>query len=252
MFSFLRSLLLWLLRPLVDLFSSFLSVLLAVDENDTHASAYTSTTTTTATSTTTTATIITSAITTTTTTTATSTTTTTTITTITTFNTTVTNRAKAKLKFPKSTLNRLQPLYSQRIVIGWEELAGRNIEHVVRQRINALINKRSPKVIRSTALIIKSSKTSANINGCPMKNSTNLLTLPDPQSCHNILVRDAYYDKTSIQVSDINNDINHGLMMMKTANGCVNLTVRPKLSNGFNQPQRWEVNPTGKCGNLET
>lgn len=179
-------------RPSVDLFSSFLSVLLAVDENDTHASAtHTSTTTITTTTTTTT----------------------------TTSNTIITNRAKAKLKFPKSTLNRPQPLYSQKIVIGSEELAGRDIEHVVRQRINALINERSPKVVRSTALIIKSSKAPASANGrIPIKKSP---------------ARD---DKnTRVEVSELDGRGSTMTTTTKTANGCANLAVRSVLSNGFDR-----------------
>lgn len=178
-------------RPSVDLFSSFLSVLLAVDENDTHASAtHTSTTITTTTTTTTT-----------------------------TSNTIITNRAKAKLKFPKSTLNRPQPLYSQKIVIGSEELAGRDIEHVVRQRINALINERSPKVVRSTALIIKSSKAPASANGrIPIKKSP---------------ARD---DKnTRVEVSELDGRGSTMTTTTKTANGCANLAIGSVLSNGFDR-----------------
>ncbi|XP_011256152.1 FERM domain-containing protein 5 isoform X3 [Camponotus floridanus] len=163
-----------------------------VDENDTHASAtHTSTTTITTTTTTTT----------------------------TTSNTIITNRAKAKLKFPKSTLNRPQPLYSQKIVIGSEELAGRDIEHVVRQRINALINERSPKVVRSTALIIKSSKAPASANGrIPIKKSP---------------ARD---DKnTRVEVSELDGRGSTLTTTTKTANGCANLAVRSVLSNGFDR-----------------
>ncbi|OAD59541.1 FERM domain-containing protein 5 [Eufriesea mexicana] len=71
-------------------------------------------------------------------------------------------RNNVRMKYPKSTLNRPQPLYSQKIVIGSEELVGRDIDNVVRQRINAL--EKSPKVVRSTALIIKSSKVPAESN----------------------------------------------------------------------------------------
>ncbi|GAB1861962.1 FRMD5 protein [Camponotus japonicus] len=164
----------------------------AVDENDTHASAtHTSTTTITTTTTTTT----------------------------TTSNTIITNRAKAKLKFPKSTLNRPQPLYSQKIVIGSEELAGRDIEHVVRQRINALINERSPKVVRSTALIIKSSKAPVSANGrIPIKKSP---------------ARD---DKnTRVEVSELDGRGSTMTTTTKTANGCANLAGRSVLSNGFDR-----------------
>ncbi|XP_015594363.1 FERM domain-containing protein 5 isoform X2 [Cephus cinctus] len=64
-----------------------------------------------------------------------------------------------KQKFPKSTLIRPQALYSQRIVIGSEELTGQNVSNVVRQKIDSF--EKSPKVVRSTALIIKTSKAPA-------------------------------------------------------------------------------------------
>ncbi|XP_051172551.1 FERM domain-containing protein 5 isoform X2 [Leptopilina boulardi] len=72
--------------------------------------------------------------------------------------TTFTTQTKI-VKFPKSTLNRPQPLYSQKIVIGSDELTG-NIESIVKQKIDSL--DKSPKVVRSTALIIKTSKTPSN------------------------------------------------------------------------------------------
>ncbi|XP_015182394.1 PREDICTED: band 4.1-like protein 5 isoform X2 [Polistes dominula] len=128
----------------------------ALDEKDKHVSATTHNNN----NTTTTTTFITTTITSTTSTSTTTTSNTTTTTTSTTTTTTTTNNhAKVKLKFPKSTLNRPQALYSQRIVIGSEELVGRDIDNVVRQRINAL--EKSPKVVRSTALIIKTSKVPA-------------------------------------------------------------------------------------------
>ncbi|KYM95103.1 FERM domain-containing protein 5 [Cyphomyrmex costatus] len=168
----------------------------AVDENDTHASAtHTSTTTTT-----------------------------TTTTTITTSNTITTNRAKAKLKFPKSTLNRPQPLYNQKIVIGSEELAGHNVEHVVRQRINALINERCPMVVRSTALIIKSSKAPASANGrIPVRS-----------------VHSAHDGRTRVEVSEIDGKVGRE-STTKTANGCANLAARPGLSNGFDHSGQREA-----------
>lgn len=176
---------------------SFSSVLLAVDENDTHASAtHTSTTTITTTTTTTT-----------------------------TSNTITTNRAKAKLKFPKSTLNRPQPLYSQKIVIGSEELAGHDVKHVVRQRINALINERCPMVVRSTALIIKSSKTPASANG--------RIPVRSLHSAH-----DQHDGKTRVEVSEIDDEVGRGSTTTKTANGCANLTAR---SNGFDRSGRREA-----------
>lgn len=103
-------------------------------------------------------------------------------------------------------------------MIGSEELAGRDIEHVVRQRINALINERSPKVVRSTALIIKSSKAPASANGrIPIKKSP---------------ARDA--KKTCVEVSEIDGR-GSTMTTTKTANGCVNLAVGSALSNGFDR-----------------
>ncbi|XP_011302670.1 protein 4.1 isoform X2 [Fopius arisanus] len=71
--------------------------------------------------------------------------------------TTTTSNQMKKVKFPKSTYDRPQTLYSQKIVIGSDELIGRNIDKVVRQKIDSL--EKSPKVVRSTALIIKTSRT---------------------------------------------------------------------------------------------
>ncbi|XP_014209434.1 FERM domain-containing protein 5-like isoform X2 [Copidosoma floridanum] len=121
----------------------------ALDETNSHASATTTTTTTT-----------TCTITTTTTTTNTAPNTTTTATTMsdsTDDTSLVTNhQAKQLKKYPKNTLQtRPQALYSQRIVIGSEELSGQDIGNVVRQKIHAL--EKSPKVVRSTALIVKRS-----------------------------------------------------------------------------------------------
>lgn len=79
-----------------------------------------------------------------------------------------------KLKFAKTTFNKAPPLYSQRIVIGTEELSGgKSIEKLVRQKIDLL--EKSPKVVRSTALIVKTLKTAAE----PAVNGINRsLTLP--------------------------------------------------------------------------
>lgn len=68
----------------------------------------------------------------------------------------------------KNTFGRPPALYSQKIVIGSEELVGKNIDKVVRQKINSF--EKSPKIIRSTALIIKTSRT-------PIKTSSSLSAL---------------------------------------------------------------------------
>jgi hypothetical protein len=105
----------------------------------------------------------------------TSTTTTTTTTTATT--TTTINQAK-KLKIPKNTLQtRPQALYSQRIVIGSEELHGRDIDNVVRQKINTL--EKSPKVVRSTALIVKRSVALAKSRSSPVNKASIATTTLD-------------------------------------------------------------------------
>ncbi|KAK0169162.1 hypothetical protein PV327_002906 [Microctonus hyperodae] len=70
--------------------------------------------------------------------------------------TSITNRMK-QVKYLKNTFGRPQVLRSQKIVIGSDELIGQNIEKVVLQKINLL--DKSPKIVRSTALIIKSSRT---------------------------------------------------------------------------------------------
>ncbi|XP_046434454.1 FERM domain-containing protein 5 isoform X1 [Neodiprion pinetum] len=77
-----------------------------------------------------------------------------------------------KLKFAKTTFSKAPPLYSQRIVIGTEELSGKNIDKLVRQKIDSF--EKSPKVVRSTALIVKTSKTLANgISSCPNSSTFN-------------------------------------------------------------------------------
>ncbi|XP_046752103.1 FERM domain-containing protein 5 isoform X2 [Diprion similis] len=77
-----------------------------------------------------------------------------------------------KLKFAKTTFSKAPPLYSQRIVIGTEELSGKNIDKLVRQKIDSF--EKSPKVVRSTALIVKTSKTLANgISSCPNSSTIN-------------------------------------------------------------------------------
>ncbi|XP_015110508.1 protein 4.1 [Diachasma alloeum] len=80
--------------------------------------------------------------------------------------TTTTSNQMKKVKFPKSTYSRPQPLYSQKIVIGSDELIGQSIDSVIRQKINSL--EKSPKVVRSTALIIKTSRT-------PVKPTSNVI-----------------------------------------------------------------------------
>ncbi|XP_076684318.1 FERM domain containing isoform X3 [Andrena cerasifolii] len=128
---------------------------------------------------------------------------TTTTTTITTSNTT-TNCAKVRLKFPKSTLKRPQPLYSQKIVIGSEELAGRDIDNIVRQRINTL--EKSPKVVRSTALIIKSSKV-------PMKSLKAGKQIANETSNEQVSMLARREDENSSPMSMT--------ATKKTANGCI-------------------------------
>jgi len=116
-------------------------------------------------------------------------------------------------------------------VIGSEELAGRDIKHVVRQRINALTDERSPKVVRSTALIIKSSKTPASANGRPRSSA-----------------RDEHDGKTRVEVSEHDRaEIERaGSAMLKTAaNGCANLSALSGLfGNGYDRSKRQET--TGK------
>ena len=95
--------------------------------------------------------------------------------------TTTINQARVKLKVPKSAQQHQQEqqqqtlrrgaLFSQTIVIGSDELHGRNIDNVVRQKIDAF--KKSPKVVRSTALIVKRSFAPAkpkNIKYYPLAN----------------------------------------------------------------------------------
>ncbi|XP_053593704.1 FERM domain-containing protein 5 isoform X2 [Microplitis demolitor] len=82
--------------------------------------------------------------------------------------TSTTNQVKKVKLSNKNTFGRPPALYSQKIVIGSEELVGKNIDKVVRQKINSF--EKSPKIIRSTALIIKTSRT-------PIKTSSSLSAL---------------------------------------------------------------------------
>ncbi|KYQ49007.1 FERM domain-containing protein 3 [Trachymyrmex zeteki] len=84
------------------------------------------------------------------------------------------------------------------------------------RHINALINERCPMVVRSTALIIKSSKAPASANGrIPVRS-----------------VHSAHDGKTRVEVSEIDDGVGRETTT-KTANGCANLAARPGLSNGF-------------------
>lgn len=87
-----------------------------------------------------------------------------------------------KLKFAKTTFSKAPPLYSQRIVIGTEELSGKNIDKLVRQKIDSF--EKSPKVVRSTALIIKTSKTPSN--GCLTRERTKNNSTNDLKSNGNV------------------------------------------------------------------
>lgn len=206
----------------------FLSVHLAVDEKDTHVNATHNTATATTSTTTTTS-------------------------------NTTTNRAKVRLKFPKSTLNRPQLLYSQKIVIGSEELAGRDIDYVVRQCINAL--EKSPKVVRSTALIIKSSKISAKALKAGKEIGNEMYIFPTADSGTIITtVVDGSFDpstgetvlhRSKEQVSMLDRQENEILWRSmstttKTANGCVTSTRTDieGIRNGVETPKCQEG--TGK------
>ena len=119
------------------------------------------------------------------------------------------------MKYPKSTQNRPQPLYSQKIVIGSEELVGRNIDNVVRQRINAL--EKSPKVIRSTALIIKSSKIPAESlkAGKEIANETYVFPAEDSGTIITTVIDGPF-------------DSNTGKTILRRSNEQVSMLVRPQ------------------------
>lgn len=110
---------------------------------------------------------------------------------------TTTNQAKI-VKFPKSTLNRPQPLYSQKIIIGSDELTG-NIESIVKQKIDSL--DKSPKVVRSTALIIKTSKTPSKCktNGNLINNNNN----NNNNNGNAITCRDNIYSQEKIAINQV-------------------------------------------------
>ncbi|XP_031774665.1 uncharacterized protein LOC100870592 [Apis florea] len=176
----------------------------AVDENDTHVRATHNTTTTT--------------------------TTTTTIT----FNTT-TNRTKVRMKCPKNTLNRPQPLYSQKIVIGSEELVGRDIDNVVRQRINTF--EKSPKVVRSTALIIKSSKISAELlkAGKEIANETYVFPTPDSGTIITTVIDDGPFDSNTVGKTILRRSNEQVSMLVRQENEveCRGIGTMTKTANGY-------------------
>ncbi|XP_058805934.1 tyrosine-protein phosphatase 1 isoform X5 [Phymastichus coffea] len=69
----------------------------------------------------------------------------------------VTTTIKMPIKFPMCT-RPLQALYSQRIVIGSEELNdGRDIGSVVRQKMCDVLDSKNPKIVRTTAIILRRS-----------------------------------------------------------------------------------------------
>ncbi|XP_076625400.1 FERM domain containing isoform X1 [Colletes latitarsis] len=175
--------------------------------------------------------------------------------TITTTSNTTTNRAKVRLKFPMSTLNRPQLLYSQKIVISSEELAGRDIDNVVRQYINTLEKKQ--KVVRSTALIIKSSKisTEALKAGKGIANETYVFPTADSGTIITTVVDgcfDSSADQTVLRGSKEqvsmpdrreNEILWRGLSITtKTANGCVTSarTDLEAIRNGVEATKRQE------------
>ncbi|XP_017753378.1 PREDICTED: uncharacterized protein LOC108545990, partial [Eufriesea mexicana] len=160
------------------------------------------------------------------------TTTTTTTTTTITFNTT-TNRAKVRMKYPKSTLNRPQPLYSQKIVIGSEELVGRDIDNVVRQRINAL--EKSPKVVRSTALIIKSSKVPAESlkAGKEIANETYIFPTADSGTIITTVIDGPFESNTGKPILRRSNEQVSMLARQENEVTCRGIGTTTKTANGY-------------------
>lgn len=161
------------------------------------------------------------------------TTTTTTTTTTITFNTT-TNRTKVRMKCPKNTLNRPQPLYSQKIVIGSEELVGRDIDNVVRQRINTF--EKSPKVVRSTALIIKSSKISAESlkAGKEIANETYVFPTPDSGTIITTVIDDGPFDSNTVgKILRRSNEQVSMLVRQENEVECRGIGTMTKTANGY-------------------
>lgn len=131
---------------------------------------------------------------------------------------TTTNQAKI-VKFPKSTLNRPQPLYSQKIIIGSDELTG-NIESIVKQKIDSL--DKSPKVVRSTALIIKTSKT-------PSKCKTNGNLINNNNNNNNgnaITCRDNIYSQEKIAINQNLSPSNWGQEILRNVGNGIDAIKR--------------------------
>lgn len=136
------------------------------------------------------------------------------------------------MKYPKSTLNRPQPLYSQKIVIGSEELVGRDIDNVVRQHINAL--EKSPKVVRSTALIIKSSKAPArSVNvGKEIANEMYVFPTADSGTIITTVIDGPFVSNTGKTILRRSNEQVSMLVRQENEISCRDTTTKTKTANG--------------------
>lgn len=139
------------------------------------------------------------------------------------------------MKCPKNTLNRPQPLYSQKIVIGSEELVGRDIDNVVRQRINTF--EKSPKVVRSTALIIKSSKISAELlkAGKEIANETYVFPTPDSGTIITTVIDDGPFDSNTVGKTILRRSNEQVSMLVRQENEveCRGIGTMTKTANGY-------------------
>lgn len=137
------------------------------------------------------------------------------------------------MKYPKSTLNRPQPLYSQKIVIGSEELVGRDIDNVVRQRINAL--EKSPKVVRSTALIIKSSKVPAESlkAGKEIANETYIFPAADSGTIITTVIDGPFESNTGKPILRRSNEQVSMLARQENEVTCRGIGTTTKTANGY-------------------
>ncbi|XP_034936689.1 FERM domain-containing protein 5 isoform X2 [Chelonus insularis] len=150
-----------------------------------------------------------------------------------------TSTTNLQLKNVKSKSSGRPQKYSQKIIIGSEELVGKNIDMVVREKINSL--EKSPKIIKSTAIIIKSSRT-------PVK-SLQKLTQPfnelhkSPQVIVKSRCNDlkSFEDKKQLQITTKSCENlqekkeNSPILLMKRSSSSIeneSMEINSKLANG--------------------
>lgn len=133
-----------------------------------------------------------------------------------------------------------QPLQSQRIVIGTEDLEGRDVARVVRQKMNAL--EKSPgHVVRSTALIVKCSKNGRLSNsGIPDTTSSEAYVLLSPPGEHSSVT--TVVDKPKVVARDWDSPVSNSPRTAKILRAS-----QLEAGNGSRQSWEWTGSQTDCC-----